>query len=94
LAATIGYSFLSFVNNKVAPVAKCRLILLFITIGPVSHNPFGMKTTPPPFFARASIAAVILFVFNVLPSGIAPNFSILEVSLLNFGLMITGSFTC
>src|SRR5688500_7626017 len=84
-----GYSFLSGVNNNVAPFARCRLIFDFITIGPVNHKPAGISTTPPPFLFIAAIAPLIAFVFRKFPSAIAPNFFMLIVSFLNFGVETT-----
>src|SRR5258706_8517526 len=48
-AFTSGYSLKSFVNNKVEPVARYKLMLLFKTTGPVNHKPAGTITVPPPF---------------------------------------------
>src|SRR6185436_6351995 len=68
-------------------------MLFFKTTGPVSHKPDGINTTPPPFLLNASIAPLILFVFNVLPSETAPYFLMLSVSFLKTGDFITGSFS-
>src|SRR5215203_3963221 len=61
-------------------------------MGPVSHKPAGTRTTPPPFLLHSKIAALMLFVFKLIPSGLAPYFTILKVSFLNLGNSTTGSF--
>src|SRR5690606_10438334 len=47
--STSLYRLKSSVNKPTASRLMCRLTLLFISIGPVSHNPAGTRTTPPPF---------------------------------------------
>ena len=69
----MGYCVWSAVKSTNAFSSKCKLILLFSTIGPVSHNPAGTVTVPPPCCATASIALANASVFNVIPSAIAPN---------------------
>src|SRR5687767_8028538 len=61
-------------------------------MGPVNHKPAGISTTPPPFLLHSKMAVLILFVFRLSPSGLAPYFIILKVSFLKVGKSTTGSF--
>lgn len=48
----IGYCVWSAVKSTNAFSSRWRLMLLFSTIGPVSHKPAGTTTVPPPFGIR------------------------------------------
>ncbi len=70
----------------------CRLTLFLSAIGPVSHRPAGIKTTPPPLLLQVIIALLMLVVFRLMPSALAPYFKILNVSFLNDVRAILGKF--
>src|SRR5688572_25788523 len=91
LVFTKGKSSVLSLNCNTAPADTWKLTLLFSVRGPVSQNPAGTSTVPPPAFAQASMACVIAFVFNVMPSARAPNRLIENVSVLKETCAITGS---
>src|SRR5574344_2066427 len=65
-------------------------MLLFMVIGPVSHNPRGIMTVPPPSAAHFSMALRIASVFIVIPSPIAPKSLMFNVWLGIVGCCISG----
>ena len=67
-----GYCVLSGVNKTIAFFKTCKSILLFKTIGPVSHIPSGTIKCPPPRSDKSAIAAANAWVFNVMPLPIPP----------------------
>src|SRR6187455_1661940 len=71
--STIGYCLGSGLNLTVAPLATCRLTLLFRWIAPVRNTPSGTTTRPPPALAAASMAARMAAVESALPSGLPPK---------------------
>ena len=70
---TNGYKAASSLKSTSAFRSACKLTLLCNTIGPVSHNPSGMITLPPPFSLTALMALFMASVFSVSPSAFAPK---------------------
>lgn len=76
-----------------APSARKRVIWLVRLNGPVSHNPGGTLSCPPPFLPSFEIAITALSnaaVFTVTPSPTPPNSVKLNVTGRSLGSCLAG----
>ena len=72
----IGYASKSSVKRIIALRSVYKFTLLRSSIGPVSHNPSGITTLPPPLAWTALIASLMAFVFRNFPSLYSPEMQV------------------